>query len=432
VQHDPFDRTSVVNGAGLWHSNLYGFGIVNAHRAVEMAKTWTKYGVEQVFAVDSGLLNYPIFDKSDPAIPTTSSVIIAPNLPEENSFVVESVELLLDVVHISRGDLKITITSPYGIESVLHPGKLPENAQLDTLDNRNNNEEGQFWKLMTVRNREESPFGEWTLKITDEKAGQFQECVDMAGFVLDYDGVKIDCIYLERFEICGKTNSVYAGPVVFRVGGGNDGNSIHRQYSFLESVTNDQGRSVSDACCICGGGTDRESLGRDLLRHWTIAIYGRLDPSRFPPSTNPTEASTTTFPTKVPTGRPSVLPTEIPTMPPTGVPTNTPTILPSFSPTTGAPSTAPSTSPSAVPSSSPTFTESNRPSATPSSFPSGMPSAHPSLLPSATASDSPSESPTPETTQSSGTSVARVGAAGVTIMCSLLTAAAILIPSPAC
>eukprot|EP00536_Pseudo-nitzschia_multiseries_P007897 jgi/Psemu1/256671/estExt_Genewise1Plus.C_1910029 len=217
VRQDPFDRTSVVNGAGLWHSNLYGFGIVNAHRAVELAKTWTNYGEEQVFAVDSGPLNYPIFDRSDPATPTTASLHIVPNTREETSFVVESVELLLDVVHISRGDLKIALTSPSGTESVLHPGKLPENGQLDTRD------ESQFWKLMTVRNREESPFGEWVLSITDEKAGQLEECVDMPDFVLHHDGVEVRkrflrssyyyCFSKSRSKMCHElfTHSLFVG-----------------------------------------------------------------------------------------------------------------------------------------------------------------------------------------------------------------------------
>ena len=40
------DTSGVVNGAGLWHSNLYGFGIVDAAAAVSAAESWELYGSE--------------------------------------------------------------------------------------------------------------------------------------------------------------------------------------------------------------------------------------------------------------------------------------------------------------------------------------------------------------------------------------------------
>jgi len=73
-------------------------------------------------------------------------------------FTAESTVVLLNLQHYNRGDLELTLVSPKGTESLLHPGRRPENNQI---------RDDERWKLMTVRNWGEDPTGTWTLKIKD-------------------------------------------------------------------------------------------------------------------------------------------------------------------------------------------------------------------------------------------------------------------------
>jgi subtilisin-like proprotein convertase family protein len=117
---------------------MAGFGIVDAAAAVEASRNWTNFGPEKQLAVQSGFLEMKIAD--DPTMPTIHTLSVDGNV----SFVVESVEIYLKLQHASRGDLLIVLTSPAGTDSILHPGKRPENQQLGA---------NETWKLMTVSTR---------------------------------------------------------------------------------------------------------------------------------------------------------------------------------------------------------------------------------------------------------------------------------------
>jgi subtilisin-like proprotein convertase family protein len=356
VKDDPFDDTATTNGAGFWHSNLYGFGIADAAKAVEISRSWVNYGEEKLIAIDSGDINTPIYD--DVSTETLSTITVQQDVNAANvqrqasdAFVVEAVEVLLDISHFSRGDLRITLTSPAGTESLMHPGSLPENGQLGS---------DQYWKLMTVRNWGESPYGEWALKLVDEKAGSFQDCADVGGFSFIYsDSTLVTCGLAERIDIC--KNGDYNADFF------NSGN-----YDSLKVQTDDEGRTLKVACCVCGGGLDRNSAAQDELRHWTIAIFGRDDGEiRFetsPPSLSPTTGPPTKQPIgMMPTSTSSSSPTASPTMNPTSSPIVLPTASPTAAPTTVASLSA---SPSTQPSQSPTTMPSLEPSSFPSMFPS--------------------------------------------------------------
>eukprot|EP00980_Cylindrotheca_fusiformis_P005798 scaffold1223_cov119-Cylindrotheca_fusiformis.AAC.1 len=69
VNHTLFhDETAVLNGAGFWHSNLYGFGIIDASKAVNASQNWDLFGVEEMRTATVDDLNLPIGD--DPTDPT--------------------------------------------------------------------------------------------------------------------------------------------------------------------------------------------------------------------------------------------------------------------------------------------------------------------------------------------------------------------------
>jgi subtilisin-like proprotein convertase family protein len=113
-----------------------GFGIVDAAAAVDASRNWTNFGPEKELTVRSGALASTIAD--DPTIPNIHIMSVDGN----ESLVVESVEVYLELQHASRGDLSIVLTSPAGTDSLLLPGKRPENQQFG---------ENETWKLMTVR-----------------------------------------------------------------------------------------------------------------------------------------------------------------------------------------------------------------------------------------------------------------------------------------
>ena len=99
-------------------------------------------------------------------------------------FLAESVVVLLDIRHFSRGDLEIKLISPQGTESILTPGSRPENTQLSATTTSSpsaasDDDLDQRWKLMTVRNWGESAIGDWKLVIRDLKQGDFAgDCAD--------------------------------------------------------------------------------------------------------------------------------------------------------------------------------------------------------------------------------------------------------------
>ena len=69
---------------------------------------------------------------------------------------VETVEVVLNVSHLNRGDLRVVLTSPSGTESVL------ADVHADPGDHYNN------WVFTSKRNWDELSQGTWTLKVTDQ------------------------------------------------------------------------------------------------------------------------------------------------------------------------------------------------------------------------------------------------------------------------
>jgi len=244
VANDRDDDTAQINGAGLWHSNLYGFGIVDAWAAVKAAETWIKYGREKQIVLESGFLDLPLIDK-------VSSKILIPEQDDEG-FVAGAVEVLLDLGHTSSDQLEIVLTSPSGTKSVLTPGGRPDDAALGG-DER--------WKLLTVRNWNESPVGEWTLELLDTKQGDAPTgCVDRPWELPD-DGQIITC---DRIAAAGWCADGVRNPA---------GDLDENLAKFLFDSVADDGRTSQDACCACGGGFNADDVTE--LRQWRLVIYGR-------------------------------------------------------------------------------------------------------------------------------------------------------------
>lgn len=244
---DPSDVSATINGAGIWHSNFYGFGVVDADAAVSAAENWTLFGPEFFLVGESGEVNITISDVS--TSPAVSTINVTGDTADQN-LIVESVAVFLQVEHFSRGDLEISLQSPAGTLSVLTPGRRIENTQLNST---------QRWKLLSVRNWGESAVGSWELSIRDLRPGDAAECAD-APFVIDVNKESVTCSTVETQQWC--------------IGGARNPeveNGQNLDQLFTRKVN---GITISEACCSCGGGLDTTDVN-DRLVQWKIVVYGQ-------------------------------------------------------------------------------------------------------------------------------------------------------------
>jgi subtilisin-like proprotein convertase family protein len=153
-KNDPRDPGWRVNRDGFNVNHKYGFGRVNADAAVRLAMDWFNVGPRSTHSS----ITYPyvtIPDNNSTGI--SSSIVMNVSDP---SFVLEHVEVVVDIGHTYRGDLEIFLTSPSGMVS-----------QLMTLRPRDSGDHFSFWRMMTVHNWGEKPNGVWTLRVADRDAG---------------------------------------------------------------------------------------------------------------------------------------------------------------------------------------------------------------------------------------------------------------------
>ena len=245
---DENDETAVVNGAGIWHSNLFGFGIINADRAVTLAaENWTLYGKEVLLAGESGILNETILDDANSGI--TSNISIPSVNDDGKNTIVESVEVFIHLEHFSRGDLEIILESPSGTFSVLHEGRRIENTQQNS---------GERWKLLTVRNWGESAAGDWVLSIRDISPGNVDQCVD-APFYNVFKDKTVTCTSVQDELYCIDGERTAEGT----------------QFDNIFEL-DDNGWTIDDACCVCGGGINATDTDGMLIQ-WRLVIFGHQD-----------------------------------------------------------------------------------------------------------------------------------------------------------
>lgn len=148
VQNDPTDSDWKINAAGFHVNHKYGFGRVNAAKAVDLSLVWQN--VSKELATSFGIGN--VGTKN---IPDNDSVGIFSTINVPQFFRLEHVEVIFKATHPFRGDLKIVLTSPSGTQSVLSELHDDYNADYDN------------WKFMSVRHWGESSAGNWTLTVSD-------------------------------------------------------------------------------------------------------------------------------------------------------------------------------------------------------------------------------------------------------------------------
>jgi len=142
------------NAAGFKFHNWYGFGLVDASAAVNMARTYdpaTLGTFTNTGFISSGTISVAIPDNS--LAGASSSV----NVPADPVHVIEAVQIRVSLTHTFTGDLAIELTSPSGTRSVLKNGRDQFGQSMD-LSNM---------VLASNAFYGENPLGPWTIKIVD-------------------------------------------------------------------------------------------------------------------------------------------------------------------------------------------------------------------------------------------------------------------------
>lgn len=151
-KNDASDSSWSTNGAGHIVSHKYGFGVVDASAAVNLALTWNN--VDEEISFLSGNL-----DMNDVNIPDNSNTPVTDSLSVSESIKVEHVEVIVDISHDYRGDLEIILTSPQGTQSIM------SEKHSDSGNNWNN------WMFTSVHHWDEDSTGTWTLSAEDKGNG---------------------------------------------------------------------------------------------------------------------------------------------------------------------------------------------------------------------------------------------------------------------
>ncbi|MEM8637664.1 MAG: S8 family serine peptidase [Cyanobacteria bacterium P01_G01_bin.54] len=147
---------------GVSHSHQYGFGRIDPLKAVQRAKTWDLLAPEVQVLSPMETVSTVIEDYSDThgASPLTSTITIAEDI------IVESVEVVFHGDHHYRGDLKIVLTSPSGVQQDFV-------SVLSERHGRNGRPESSYrtsdhnWTFTSLRHWGESAQGDWTLEVVD-------------------------------------------------------------------------------------------------------------------------------------------------------------------------------------------------------------------------------------------------------------------------
>ena len=157
-------------GTEFYHFNHeYGFGVVDAAAAVDLAEEWSLVPPLQSSTVESGELNLEIPDPPDDGDPTTVTTTLT--LDTTVGFV-EFVEVNLDFQQRSIRDWDVELVSPSGAVSKLVPGYEPYTyyASADTSDVGPSHfyvPSYTDFRFGSARHLGEDANGEWQLRITD-------------------------------------------------------------------------------------------------------------------------------------------------------------------------------------------------------------------------------------------------------------------------
>ena len=152
-------------GAGTYNFNHeYGFGVVDAQAAVNLAGGWTNVPSLRKIVVESDDIDLTIPDATaaDPGTTVSSELTLDGNVE-----FIEYVHVNAEIRHHSFRDLDVELESPTGRVSKLSPyfdqSEFGEEIPFAVVGHR--------LRLGSARHLGESPAGKWTLRVTDHISG---------------------------------------------------------------------------------------------------------------------------------------------------------------------------------------------------------------------------------------------------------------------
>jgi proprotein convertase subtilisin/kexin type 2 len=149
-------NTWAVNGAGYNVNQNYGFGVVNAEAAVNLASTWSNVGTAQT---DIGSASPSATLANGANSPTNSAITISGS----NVTKIEYIEVTLNASHNDWGNLSVVLSkSGSTISSVL--------AKSHSCATGNCTVSANTFRFGTSRHLGESPNATWTLSVEDKEA----------------------------------------------------------------------------------------------------------------------------------------------------------------------------------------------------------------------------------------------------------------------
>lgn len=136
------------NSAGLHFNPKFGAGKLNATAAVDLSAHW--FNLPPATRIASAITGISdAIPDNNPTGVTRTFTFSGPSLR------VEHVTVTLDVTHTYRGDLRITLTSPSGMTSLLADSHSDPGNDFDS------------WTFSSVRHWGEFSTGTWTLQVSD-------------------------------------------------------------------------------------------------------------------------------------------------------------------------------------------------------------------------------------------------------------------------
>jgi MYXO-CTERM domain-containing protein len=145
---DADDPNWLTNGAGYEFNPRYGFGLVDADAATQMAASYVE---PERITLDTGMVEVGQVVPDDDA----TGVVVTFDVVADPGAALETVELNIEATHTFPGDLEIVLTSPSGTASTL--GYAFSFAWEEDLN----------WMFSSAAYWGEDPTGEWSVWMAD-------------------------------------------------------------------------------------------------------------------------------------------------------------------------------------------------------------------------------------------------------------------------
>jgi len=176
-RNDASDTDWQTNAAGIAVNHKYGFGVIDANAAVNLASTWTNVGTlvtrtynaspNQQIPEATGTAQAPVM--GDPLSNTI-------NVAGSGIGKIEFVEVVFTSNHTYAGDLQVVLSKAGSIESRLAEAHVCRNPSTGQAINCGAGY-ASGWRFGDARHLDESADGDWTLTVRDafpQDTGTFQ------------------------------------------------------------------------------------------------------------------------------------------------------------------------------------------------------------------------------------------------------------------